>query len=97
MIVKILFHNDTVKKRFIEWVALGNSNSVNSFGGSGIKGHFKALKPNEFLFFWETNFPFNDQWLLRVLLFINFRKRLKELSIKRVSKEDLVKIVLEVE
>jgi len=94
MLVTVTFLTDSVRKRFIEWVAEGNARSLNSFGGSGIKGHFKVLEPNKFLFFWETNNPFGDYYFLRLVMLWTFRKRRKELKVKRISKEDLARIVL---
>lgn len=94
MLVTITFLNDSVRKRFIEWVAEGNARSNNSFGGSGISGHYKPLEPYKYLFFWETNNPFGDYVVLRLILFFVFRKRRKELNIKRIGKEELARLVL---
>jgi len=94
MIVTITFNNDSIKRRFIEWVAEGNERSSNSFGGSGISAFYKPLTKNKYLFFWRTNSPIGDTLVLRILLFFLFRKRRKELTIRRISKEDLVDLIL---
>ena len=94
MLVTITFLNDSVRKRFIEWVAQGNARATNSFGGSGIRGSYKPLEPYKYLFFWETNNPFGDYYVLRLVLFFTFRKRRKELKIRRISKEELARLVI---
>jgi len=92
----IEFKSEEAEHRFKTWIKKGNAKS-DSLGVGSLGLNAKALKvdSNKYVFFWNHIFMVNMALFLRMMIWIQFRKVRKFVTISRLSKNDAVEMLID--